>query len=207
MILTTAYDPIFKSYAGKIPVAYLRALAYRESSFNPRNTEGPAWGLMQVVEVVRDSYNRRKGTSYSRQDLLDPKTNVKIAADLINRIANAYSKHSDPNMQPDWGNPEFVKLITAGWNSGYSEAGGVGRVASYLESRGLPVTHDNVFRYAGSAGATQWLQKSGRQNWQRSVSDLYFTQPDAGEVSGIGSFLIKAGIAVGAGLLFARALR
>lgn len=157
---------------------------------------------MQVVEVVRDSWNKRKRDNVSRYDLLDADTNVKIASDLLNRIQVAYAKHPDPNMKPDWANPEFVKLVTAGWNSGYSEAAGVGHVASYLESRGIPVTHDNVFRYAAEAGGTRHLSNPAKQQWQRTVADLYFSQPDRDK--GIGSFLVKAGIAVGAGLLVAR---
>ncbi len=99
-----------------------------------------------------------------------------------------------------------MKLIVAGWNSGYSEGGGVGKVATFLEKRGIPVTHDNVFKYAARAGATKHLQTSGRLNWQRSVADLYFHQPDApapGEKSS-GGILIIAGVAVLLGLLASR---
>lgn len=174
---------------------------------DPNDTRGPAWGLMQVVEVVRNSWNKRKPSqAISRSELLNPAINVKVATDLLNRISKAYAKHPDPNMKPNWSNPEFVKLLVAGWNSGYSEGGGVGKVASYLESRGIPVTHDNVFKYAAAAGATKHLQTSGRQNWQRSVADLYFRQPDApapGEFSS-GGYLMMAGVAVLLGLLASR---
>lgn len=186
---------------------FLRALSKRESNMNPSDTHGPAWGLMQVVEVVRNSWNKRKPSqAISRTDLLNPAINVRVATDLLNRISKAYAKHPDPNMKPDWSNPEFVKLLVAGWNSGYSEGGGVGKVARYLEGRGIPVTHDNVFKYAGAAGATKHLQTSGRQNWQRSVADLYFHQPDApapGE-SMPGGFLVKAGVAVLLGVLISK---
>jgi soluble lytic murein transglycosylase-like protein len=197
--LPTTFDPLFRRYAGSVPVAYLRALAQRESSFNPQNATGPAWGLLQITEVVR------QGTGYSRSQLLDPEVNIKLGAGLLNRIAQSYAKHADKNMQTDWSNPEFVKLVTAGWNSGYSDGGGVGKVARYLHDRGIPVTHDNVFKYAGAAGATKHLQNPQKQLWQRSVSDLYFAQPDA--ASSTGSFLWKAALAIGAGLLLARALR
>ncbi len=193
---------MFAKHAGKVPVPFLRALSKRESNMNPNDTRGPAWGLMQVVEVVRNSWNKRRPSeAISRGQLLDPDINVKIAASLLNRIAIAYAKHPDSNMQPNWTNPEFVKLVLAGWNSGYSEAGGVGRVAKYLEARGIPVTHDNVFRYAGAARATRHLQNSAKQRWQRGVADLYFQQPDAPSDSG---FLLKAGVAVLLGLLAAK---
>ena len=133
----------------------MRALSKRESNQDPGDTRGPAWGLMQVVEVVRNSWNKRKpGEALSRPDLLDPVTNVRVASDLLNRIVIAYGKHPDKNMQEDWSNPAFVQLVTAGWNSGYSESGGVGRVARYLEANQIPVTHDNVFRYAVAGSYT-----------------------------------------------------
>lgn len=205
--LALKFDPLFAKHKGSLPVPFLRALSKRESNMNPADTQGPAWGLMQVVEVVRNSWNKRKPSqALARVDLLNPDINVKVASDLLNRITLAYSKHSDPNMKPNWSNPEFVKLVVAGWNSGYSEGGGVGKVASYLERRGIPVTHDNVFKYAAAAGGTRFLQESGRQNWQRSVADLYFHQPDApapGENLS-GGFAVKLGVAVLLGVLISK---
>lgn len=187
MALTTAYDPIFVRYAGRIPVAYLRALAQRESSMRPDlimpGGSGAARGLLQVVGVVRDDYNQRNGTSYTANDLLNPDINVKVAASTLNRIADSLAKHPSRNLKPDWENPEWVKLFTAGWNAGYSEAAGVGKVASYLEQRGMPVTHDNVFANAAAAGGVIYLQLPERAAWHRSVADLYFQQPDRGSSS------------------------
>lgn len=189
MTLSTRFDSIFRAYANRVPVAYLRALSKRESNQNPASADGAAWGLLQVVPSVRQGYNERYGTSYAPEDLLDPEINTKIAADLLNRIVVAFGKHPSANMREDWANPEFVKLVTAGWNSGYSERAGVGHVASYLEARGLPVTHDNVFAYAGQAGGTTpHLQNPAKQSWQRSVAALYFAQPDAG--GNLGSSLL-----------------
>lgn len=176
---STKFDPLFRKHAGRLPVAFLRALAKRESNLNPAEADWPAYGLMQVVPVVRESYNKRRGASLRHDDLLEPDINVKVAADLLNRIVIAYGKHRDPNLQADWSNPEFVKLVVAGWNSGYSEAAGVGHVADYLEARSIPVTHDNVFAHAQAAGATRHLQNPSKQAWQRSVAALFFRQPDA----------------------------
>lgn len=181
----------------------MRALTKRESDMNPLDATDPAWGLMQVVPQVRESYNQRKGTRYTQGDLLDPETNVKIAADLLNRIVVAYQKHPDRNMKEDWGNPEFVKLVTAGWNSGYSEAGGVGKVASYLERQGKPVTHDAVFQTAAAAGATVHLQNPVKYSWQRSVSDLYFAQPDRGRGGGTSNVFVMGALAIAFGLAVA----
>jgi len=172
--LPRTYDAIFSRHRGRLPVGYLRALAKRESDLNPREAKDPAWGLMQIVPQVRESYNARFGTQFAKQDLLDPDTNVRIASELLNRIVAGYQRHPSRNLREDWSNPEFVKLVTAGWNSGYSEAGGVGKVATWLENRGLTVTHDSVFRHAAAAGATKHLQNAVKQAWQRSVSDLFF---------------------------------
>ena len=164
----------------------MRALSKRESNQNPNDQSGPAWGLMQVVEVVRNSWNKRRpGEAISRQQLLDPVTNVRVASDLLNRIVAGYQKHPSKNLKEDWSNPEFVNLVTAGWNSGYSESGGVGKVATFLEANQIPVTHENVFRYASQAGATKHLQNAGKQSWQQTVTQLYLEQPDAVKAGGM----------------------
>lgn len=191
-MLPQTYDALFRKHAGRIPVAFARALVQRESNFNPGDTTGPAWGLMQIVEQVRSEY---PGLAPTRAHLLNPEINIKIGLDLLNRIVRGYQKHRDRNMKEDWSNPEFVKLVLAGWNSGYSEGGGVGKVASFLESRGMPVTHDNVFAFASAAGATGQLQKMSKHGWQAGVASLYFQQPDAGQVAS-GNFLLKVGAAV-----------
>lgn len=178
MMLARTFDPIFARYGGRIPVAFLRALSYRESGQNPSSASGPAKGLMQTLPALLEGYNQRHGTQYGTADLLNPEVNVAVATDLLNRIVLAFGKHPSRNLKADWSNPEFLNLLTAGWNSGYSEGGGVGRVATFLESRGIPVTHDNVFQYAAAAGATKHLQNDAKQQWQKSVTALYFTQPD-----------------------------
>lgn len=204
MLLPTVYDGYFARHAGRIPVAYLRALAFKESGFNPRATtnassSSAARGILQVVGVAREDYNRVHGTNYQPDDLWDVDTNVKIAADTLNRIATAYDKHPSKNLHMDWGNPEYVKLLTQGWNAGYSEGGGVGKVATYLEQRGIPVTHDAVVANASAAGAASYLSATARRDWQRAVAALYFLQPDRG----IGAIpLLTTVIAVGAGVLY-----
>lgn len=174
---------MFVKYGGVLPVPFLRALSKEESGQNPSDTGGSYWGLLQVgYKNVLPGFNRRHGTHYTRDDLLDPDINVQVATDLLNRITKAYAKHPDANMQTDFSNPEFVKLLLAGWNSGYSEAGGVGRVARYLEEHDIPVTHNNIFKYAARAGATKYLRSEydKKRRWQAGVADLYYSQPDAG---------------------------
>ena len=201
--LLRKYDPLFEKYGGPIPVAFLRALSKKESSQNHLSHDGPAYGLLQVVPgVVLPGYNAAHRTAYTANDLLNAEINVAVGADLLRRIATAYSRHPDPNMKTDFSNPEFVRLLVAGWNSGYSEGGGVGKVASYLERHGQRVTHDAVFANAAAAGATQHLQNSAKKRWQREVADLYAAQPDAHAHSGgTGGFLVKVGITAAVALL------
>jgi soluble lytic murein transglycosylase-like protein len=194
--LPATYDAAFRRRGGRLPVAFLRALAQRESSFDANNATGAAWGLLQITEIARRDHNARHGTNHSRAALLDPEVNIEIGADLLERIVDAYGRHPSRNLQRDWSNAEFVKLVVAGWNSGYSEGGGVGRVASYLEARGVEVTHDAVFDYASAAGAASHLSNTGKRDWQRSVAQLYFEQPDAGVVAADRMVMVAALVAV-----------
>lgn len=199
--LPTQYDPLFRRFAGKLPVAFLRALTQRESGFRPDlvmpGGSGSARGLMQVVGVVRQDWNKAHGTNLQPDDLLDPATSVELASGLINRIVGYYAKHPSRNLQMDWANPEFVKLLVAGWNAGYSEGGGVGKVATYLEARGIPVTHANVFAHAADAGATRFLSDPARQAWQASVADLFYQQPDWREGGGLLTWALAGFVAWG----------
>lgn len=185
MPLSTAYDSIFARNGSGLPVPYLRSLAFKESGLNPRATanassSSAARGVLQVVGVAREDYNRRMGTNYQPDDLWDPATNIKIASSTIAQVVAGLGRHPSKNLKKDWNNPEYVKLVTAGWNAGYSEAAGVGKVATYLESKGIPVTHDSVYQYAADAGAVPYLSDPNRRAWQRGVADLYFQQPDRG---------------------------
>ncbi len=170
------FDRIFDMYRESIPVEFLRALAKRESNLNPEERSGPAWGLMQIVEVVRTDYNRAHGTRYTRRDLLDPAINVAIACWLLRFIITQYAKHQDgvPNLRADWNNPHFVALVVAGWNAGFSASGGVLKVVRHLKARGLTdITIELVFQHARAAGAVRHLSNAAKLRWCRSVVRLY----------------------------------
>jgi soluble lytic murein transglycosylase-like protein len=179
--LSTDWDPVFERHRGRIPLAYLRALAKRESDFSPGNTSGGAWGLLEVTMDVVFGFNKRNpGKSYTSADRLDPSRNVEMATWQLREVIRSYREnHRSKNLQENWNNHEFVALLTMGWNAGYSELGGVGRVADYLELRGIPVTAGNVARYASAAGAVSHLAERGA-GWARAVTALYFfdRQPD-----------------------------
>ena len=154
---------MFDRYRGSIPLAYVRVLVERESDGRPDVQTGSAVGLMQIVPVVLADYNKRHGTTYQSAQLFEPATNVAMGCELLRLIAESYRKNHPrvPNLRPDWSNPRFVELLTFGWNAGFSEAGGVGRVASYLEQLGgaNDVTLDLVTAYAQLAGASKHLSQ------------------------------------------------
>lgn len=178
--LPRAFDRFFDRWRDAVPVEFMRALARWESAFNPNDTRGPAWGLMQVVEVVRRAWNEEQGESVTRQQLLDPDTNVRIASDLLNRIADAYDRNYGdrvPNMREDWSNPRFVELVVAGWNAGWSRRGGVQRVVEFLISRGqTDITVDDVFRWAEKAGAIRFLSMPQRLRFAKLVASTYVNE-------------------------------
>lgn len=173
------FDQIFATYGQGVPVPYLRALALRESGMNPRSASGAAWGLLQVIEVVRDDHNKRTGSRYTRQDLLDPAINVTIAASALATIIRSYAQNHPRirNLHADWNNPRFIELLTFGWNAGWSERGGVGRVSSYLEQRGvLDQTIDVVHQASKAAGASPHLADAAKVAWCKSVAAQYMRE-------------------------------
>lgn len=151
-IFPTRFDSLFRRHCQSIPTAYLRSLAKHESDFNPLEASGPAHGLLQVVEVVRDGFNERFGTSFSRTDLLNPEINVKIACELIARIATALpANHPRAIPNPSFRDPRFVGLVTMAWNAGFSEAAGMGFVLGEMTRAGFApqdIHIDSVHRFA-----------------------------------------------------------
>ena len=73
-----------------------------------------------------------------------------------------------------WNDLRFVELLTFGWNAGYSEAGGLGRVARYLERLGaVNITIDQVSAHAKLAGATKLLSNPAKVAWCKGVAALF----------------------------------
>lgn len=199
-------DDVLRSHAKRIPFEMLKALAYSESRLNPRyelekeidvdtrryasGKKDTYWGLFQVgLGNVLADYNKRHRTDIKPVELFDPDTNTRLAVDTLERIVRAYEEtyvlEGINNLHTDWGSAEFVRLVVAGWNSGYSRAGGVQRVAKWLAARKIKVTHDNVFAYAKRAGGTKFLdvgQYKKKRDWQRKVVKRYFTLKSGGSL-------------------------
>jgi hypothetical protein len=177
--LTRQFDRLFAAYGGSIPVPYLRALAHAESGLNPNSRKG----LINVVGVAIDDFNRRRGTRYRPEDMRNPDINVRIAVDTLQTIIASYRKnHPDvPNLREDWTNRSFVELLTLGWNAGFSEASGVGKVVKSLKTRGqTAITADVIHKMAASAGATRWLWEppiaAAKLAWSKGVARRYFAE-------------------------------
>lgn len=174
--LPRTYDAEFANHGQRIPLAYLRALAVRESDMNPARAEGPSWGLLGVDDVTRQAYNRRHGTSFRQVDLLTPSVNVTIAADQLRIITRRWRlDHADiANLQENWQNLRFVELLTFAWETAYSDRAGVGRVALYLRRRGITdITVDQVFAHAAAAGAAPKLSRQDNLDFAKGVARLY----------------------------------
>jgi soluble lytic murein transglycosylase-like protein len=173
--LTRRFDDLFRTHGQGIPVAYLRALANAESSMRADDR----LGLINVVKVALDDYNRRRRMAITPEQMRDPAINVRVAADTLRMIIDSYRvNHADvDNLREDWRNPRFVELLTTGWNAGYSEIGGVGRVVRWLQQRPIaeraPITIDAVFDAAWSAGATRHLSNPRKLTWAKGVAKAY----------------------------------
>lgn len=170
------FDPVFARYRGDLPIEYVRALVERESDGLPTVRTGVAIGLMQIVPVVLTDYNKRHGTAYGDHHLTDPAFNVAIGCELLRLIIASYRKNHPriASLQADWNNLRFVELLTLGWNAGFSEAGGLGRVARYLEQLGVDdLDVDLVSAHAKAAGATKHLSDPAKLAWTKSVAALY----------------------------------
>jgi len=194
------FDKIFAEEGGGIPLAYLRALAFRESRNNPLDAKGPAWGLLQVgidrrAGNVLASYNERLGKTLKKSDMLDPKYNVRVAAELLRRIIEM---HKAEGLTPDWTNGNWVGLITAGWNTGYSRKAGTIRTIRYLKEHSIPVTLQAVYENAAKAAPktksgrafVKRISQPRRQKWHRSVVRSTFKEqgmPTTGVSTGEGT--------------------
>jgi len=169
------FDRIFLEEGRGIPLPFLRALAYRESRNNPKQATGPAWGLLQVgidkrAGNVLKSYNQRFGTDYTKQDMLNPRLNVIVASELLARIVKMFIAEG---LEPNWQNGNWIGLVTAAWNAGYSRKAGVVKVIRYLKKEGIPVTLSAVYHNAKAAGGgkgfVKRMKQPKRQRWHRAV--------------------------------------
>jgi len=180
------FDRIFMEEGRDLPLPFLRALAFRESRNNAKQASGPAWGLLQVGVDARagnvlKSYNERFDTNYSRRDMLDPRLNVRVASELLARIVRMFKAEG---MEPNFENGNFVGLLAAAWNAGYSRKVGVINTIRFLKSRGIPITLSAVYKNTPEAApktkaGRAFVKRMGqpkRQRWHRSVVASTFAE-------------------------------
>lgn len=74
-------DALIARYAAHhdIPLALLRRVVQRESTFNPAARNGPYWGLMQILPATA----RTMGYDGAPEGLLDAETNLKYAGKYL----------------------------------------------------------------------------------------------------------------------------
>lgn len=172
--LPKTWDAIFEKRLS-VPVEYARALTWLESGQDPRQKTGSHWGLFQVGPENLADYNKASGTSWTMEDMLDPDRNAQVFAFESERIRAALV---GAGLAENWQDRNWVRLFTAGWNSGYSNTAGVGKVLRWLKANGKELTHDNVFMFAKQAGG-HWTLQSGnskaaaKYKWQRDVAATY----------------------------------
>lgn len=178
--ITRDFDPLFAAFGNAIPISYLRALAAHESDMHPGADYGRGAGLFSIVPIVLQDFNDAHSTHFTRSDLLVPLVNVQVAADALRRRVIEGYRHNHPNvpnLHEDWRNPRFVELVTFGWNAGFSERAGVGRVATVLEHAGrTDITIDLVAATAREAGASPNLSNPGKVAYAKSVTATYFDE-------------------------------
>ncbi|MBA3463691.1 MAG: hypothetical protein H0T46_27280 [Deltaproteobacteria bacterium] len=77
----------------------------------------------------------------------------------------------------DTGLHHITPYFAYGWNAGWSERGGVGRVAHYLEARGtLDQTIDSIHFSSQRAGASPHLANPLKVAWSKGVAAQYLRE-------------------------------
>ncbi len=158
----------------KVPPRLILALIDRESGGNPNavNRASGAGGLMQVTKIALLDYNQRHNTKHTMANVLHPDLNVQIGAELLSRIADNYAANN--GLKIDWRSRPFVDLVVLGWNAGYSQKNGVGRVLVQLATEKRPRTAAEVVRRAEDmGGVVKHLKNQGRLAWTFSVTNRF----------------------------------
>jgi len=174
-VLHTGYDAILAKYAGNIPVAYMRALAYRESKLDPDIVSNAgAVGLFQVKADALADFNKANHTAFTIPELKNPERNAQVGGWFLNHIVKEWSKVS--NLKADWTSERFPALLTLGYNAGWSLSHGVGRVAIELSkiSPSIPLTVDMVREAAVVIkDVSSKVTEEGRVKYAKLVAATY----------------------------------
>lgn len=191
------FEGHFARYAGAIPQAYLRSLAYRESAFRPDivHPRSRATGLFQITTPALTTFNQREGSALQLAHLVDPDLNTRVAVHHLGDVINAYRKLR--SLQPDWTSRRWIELVTLGWNAGHNA---VARIVASMEASNVPperITVDAVSQVARGTGTAKYVADPARVSWAKSVADLFL---GGGAVPASGRTLVaQTGVAGGGG--------
>ena len=97
-----------------------------------------------------------------------------MASELIQRIVRVMRNQG---MSPNWTSEEFIGILVAGWNSGYSKKAGTGYMIEWLISEHQDVTLANVhFKADQSPNGYRLLSVATRYRWWQGVVRQYFAE-------------------------------
>ncbi|MDX2087863.1 MAG: transglycosylase SLT domain-containing protein [Kofleriaceae bacterium] len=213
------YEALFARFAGAIPQAYLRTLAYKESGFRPDvvHPRSRATGLFQITQTALDGWNRAKRTKHTLTHLKDPALNTQVAVHHLGNVIAGYKRVRSLN--PDWTSRRWLELLTLGWNAGHNA---IIALAKKLEAAGIPparVTVEAASELARVTGRGKYVADPARVGWAKSVAEMFLgggvrpvparrSEPlVASMVPGVGGgsvAIIFSAVAAGAALVFAR---
>jgi hypothetical protein len=169
----SAFEAVFARYAGPIPLAYLRSLAYKESGFRPDvvHPTSKATGLFQITRPALKDFNGRRGTRYVLEHLKNPELNTAVAAQHLASVIATYSRH--PALLPDWSSRRWVELLTIGWNAGHNAV--VSLVSKLAASRIPPerITVEAVSQLARATGKGKYVADPKRVAWAKAVATMF----------------------------------
>lgn len=186
---TTTYDRYFEegSRLSGVPVAIYRTIARRESGGDPTliNPRTRATGLMQIMPVVREGWNRRVATPRGKvalreKDLLDPQTNVAVASWLMRDILTTFARF--PGLFTDWDDRRSVELFIFGYHAGHY---GLAKAVERMVSHGVTTKNiglGDVLRVGKAIGAFPYAKDDPAlldtiAAYDRKTADLYFGTP------------------------------
>lgn len=154
----------------RIPSVYMEALSKGESNWTSDAVTGSYVGLLQVGPEVLEGFNKANKTDIPLSARFDPDINANLAAWQLRTIADMYTKSGIPELVEDFNSMEWIAMLTAGWNSGYSKKAGVLKVAKYIHENRHRVSHASLYQFAKLAGGTRHLQNATKRRWQRGVA-------------------------------------
>lgn len=136
-----------------IPFAFLKSLAWHETRFDahavsPTNVPG----MFQCTSAVRNMYNKKNGTKWTRDEMFDPYKCGLVACFLLNLIVDEYKQTGvikPENFTTFWRSSVDVGLIYLGYTAGWTREQGVPAITGRMREKGVEITVPKVIETAG----------------------------------------------------------